>query len=423
MEGSSPSIGSVIRIEVDRLAFGGEGVARHQGLVVFVPLAAAGDVLDAKVVEIKKNFARASIIQVVKPSVDRRVPPCRYYGECGGCQLQHLSYAAQLRAKAGFIRDSLTKIGGIDWPHEIEVQAAPEFGYRSRAQLKLGHQTDPIPVGEAFESPGPNSTGPYHRILVGFHRRNSHSVCDIEECAVLEPRLNSALAEIRISSNNFGSRVDLPGTIDLAAGDSSVAASPPLAGIPATSIERRIGPFTYQFSASTFFQANPSVLWPLIESATSDVAGGLAIDLYAGVGLFTLPLGARFDRVIGVEASAEAAGFAAANIAGSGLRNIKFHRGRSEDWLRDYANGVATGRQTSADFILLDPPRGGIEGAGKHLIRAAPSRICYVSCNPATLSRDLARLIKNGYRIDALQGFDLFPQTYHVETIARLSRS
>jgi 23S rRNA (uracil1939-C5)-methyltransferase len=420
---SSHSIGNVIRIEIDRLAFGGEGVARHQGFVVFVPLTAVGDVVDAKIVEIKKNFARASIVQVVKQSADRRVPPCRYYGDCGGCQLQHLNYSAQLRAKAGFIRDSLVKIGGIDWPHEIEVKPSPEFGYRSRAQLKLGYVPGPRGCVSTNHTTDPDREGEPSGTLVGFHRRNSHSICDIEECAVLEPQLNSALAKIRSTLNASGSRVEVPSTIDLAAGDSIVAANPHTPGIPAGAIERRIGPFIYRFSPSTFFQANPSVLWRLIESATSEAAGSVAIDLYAGVGLFTLALSARFDKVIGVEASAEAAAFAAANIARSGLGNIEFRRSRSEDWLRDYADGQAAGHHAPADFVLLDPPRGGVEGAGKHLIRAAPSRICYVSCNPATLSRDLATLIKNGYRIEQIEGLDLFPQTYHVETIATLSRS
>jgi 23S rRNA (uracil1939-C5)-methyltransferase len=420
----SLSIGDVVRIEVDRLAFGGEGVARHQGMVVFVPLAATGDVLDVKIVEIKKNFARASIVQIVRPSGDRREPPCQYYGQCGGCQLQHINYESQLQAKATFIRDSLRKIAGIDWQHEIEVKAATEFGYRSRAQLKLGDAAGPVRIGATYDSPNTDFAGQQDkRILVGFHRRNSHSVCDIEECAVLDPRLNSALAELRKSLNTAGSKGEFPTTIDLASGDSGVAANPPAAGIPAGSIARRIGPFNYRFSASTFFQANPSALWPVIESAVSDATGGLAIDLYAGVGLFTLPLGARFNKVIGVEASAESVAFAEANIAANGLGNIEFRRSRSEDWLREYADGVAAGRHESADFILLDPPRGGVEGAGRHLIRAAPSQICYVSCNPPTLSRDMARLIKNGYRLEKILGFDLFPQTYHVETIATLARS
>jgi 23S rRNA (uracil1939-C5)-methyltransferase len=165
------------------------------------------------------------------------------------------------------------------------------------------------------------------------------------------------------------------------------------------------------------------MLGQLVESATGDVAGGFAIDLYAGVGLFTLPLAARFNKVIGVEADPETARFAAGNIAASGLDNIKFVRRRAEDWLCEYAQAVPAGKHPAADFMLLDPPRGGIEGAGKHLIKAAPPRICYVSCNPTTLGRDLARLIKHGYRIEKIAGLDLFPQTYHVETIVGLSRT
>ncbi len=242
-------------------------------------------------------------------------------------------------------------------------------------------------------------------------------------CAVLEPELNSALAALRMSLKGLGTEgIEFPRTIDLASGDSGVAAHPPVAGIPDGPIRRRIGQFTYQFNASTFFQANPSILGHLIDTATLEAKGDLAIDLYAGVGLFTLPLSRTFKRVIGVEASAESAAFAQANVAASGLNNIEVRRRRSEDWLREHADAIAAGRQ-AADFMLLDPPRGGVEGAGRHLIRAAPAEICYVSCNPATLSRDLARLIKHGYRIEKLLGLDLFPQTYHVETIARLSRA
>jgi len=418
MTQNSLSIGDVIRIQIDRLAFGGEGVGRVEGLVVFVPLAAPGDVLDVQIVETKKNFARGSIVHIIRPSADRRQPPCQYYGDCGGCQLQHLSYEAQLRAKSDFIRDSMRKIGGIEWPHEIEVKRSPELSYRSRAQLKLDREEA---AAGALESRQPGPSEQHDRVLIGFHRRSSHSVCDIEECVVLEPELNSALAELRTTLNSPGARrVELPRAIDLAAGDSRVAAHPPAAGIAADPIKRRIGRFIYQFSASTFFQANPSVLADLIDSATLEAKGETAVDLYAGVGLFTLPLATAFKRVIGVESSAESAAFAAANIGASGLSNIVFRRRRSEDWLREHADAIAAGRQVATDFMLVDPPRGGVEGAGRHLIRAAPVEICYVSCNPATLSRDLARLIKHGYRIEKLLGLDLFPQTYHVETIARL---
>jgi 23S rRNA (uracil1939-C5)-methyltransferase len=415
------SIGDKIRIQVDRLAFGGEGVARHEGLVIFVPFAAKGDTLDVQVTEIKKNFARASIIQVIKPSVERREPPCQYYSVCGGCQLQHINYQAQLVAKADFIRDSLRKIGGIQWQQEIEVKSGSELGYRSRAQLKLdccrgAQDRTETPVATGAESE--------KRLLVGFHRKGSHSVCDIERCAVLEPPLNATLASLRSSLNDScaGGR-DFPRTIDLACGDSIVAADPPVGGLPPGPIKRRIGAFVYEFGPSTFFQANPSMLSPLIESATDGTGGELAVDLYAGVGLFTLPLAGRFNEVIGVEANSEAAQFAERNIAASGLNNIKFRRRRSEDWLNEYVQAVSAGKHPVADFMLLDPPRGGIEGAGIHLIRAAPARICYVSCNPTTLSRDLARLVKHGYFIEEIVGLDLFPQTYHVETVVRLSRA
>lgn len=399
MSQDSINVGDIIEVETERLAYGGDAVARLAGLAVFITGAAPQERVRARVVERKKNFARAVIDQIIEPSPARREPLCRYFGDCGGCQLQHLSYEAQLEAKAGFVRDALARIGKIDWPEEIKVHSASELGYRSRAQIKLEPPRSPERRGE---------------LRVGFNRAGSHSVCDIESCPILVPELNTALASIRLSVNEQtnGSAYAGPFEIEMAAGDHSLALFPEMPGFPASEIKRRIGEHTYSFSATNFFQVNALLLDRFVAEALGDRSGGVALDLYAGVGLFTLPLARRFERVIGVESDTAAAKYARINLAENGISNVEFHNERVERWL--------AGFKGSPDFMVLDPPRSGAAEAVNTIIELKPSAIRYVSCDPTTLARDLRRLAEGGYKIASVMAFDLFPQTYHVETIVTL---
>lgn len=408
-------VGDVVEVITERLAYGGDVVARHGGLAVFIPLAAPGERLRVRIVERKKNYARAVIEEILIASSSRREPPCRYFGDCGGCQLQHITYEAQVEAKAGFVRDALARVGRIDLPHEIEVRQASEFGYRSRAQVKLGRVTASTEQGRP----------------VGFNRAGSHSICDVRSCPILTPELNAALLSVRTSLSNTGGQkkseasFDEISEVEMAAGEAGVSIEPAFAGFESEAAQRNVRGAIHHFSPATFFQVNSLLLDELIEeaigeSAANENTGGLAIDLYAGVGLFTIQMARQFDRVIGVESDVGAARFARKNIRANGVSNVKFYNSRVEDWLDTFVEQHKGARPP--DFMLLDPPRSGAAATIDKITALRPARISYVSCDPTTLARDLRRLIDSGFELQRVTAIDLFPQTYHIETVARLSR-
>lgn len=408
MTSQTLKIGDRIDVTTERLAYGGDAVARHNGLTIFISLAAPGERLGVRIVERKKNYARAVIESIVDPSPARRVPACTYYGECGGCQLQHLSYAAQLEAKARFIGDALTRIGKIDWPHEIPVLHAAELGYRARAQVKLE------PARPLADQP----------LRIGFNRLASYAICDVASCPVLVPELDAGLARLREVASDpakaAGARLSRLPEIEMAAGDSGIAFMPAINGLPAEPIARTISDLTYSFSPATFFQSNALLLETLIGEALGDYAGRVAIDLYAGVGLFTLQLARRFKRVIGIESDRAAAHFARHNIAANQITNVELEQVRVEQWLDQFTR-LQSEASEPVDLLLLDPPRAGAAEALNSIVAIKPVRIVYVSCDPTTLARDLRRLLDAGYALDRITGIDLFPQTYHIETVAHLT--
>ena len=396
------SAGDIIEVTTERLAYGGDAVARHNGLAVFVPLAAPGERLRVRVTDLKKNFARAVIEQVLIPADSRREAPCRYFGECGGCQLQHINYAAQLEAKAGFVRDALERVGRIDWPHEIEIRHAGEFGYRARARIKIERRNEAPP-------------------RIGFARAGSRSVCDVASCAILLPELDAALASLREAVSNNPELIATSGAvaeINIGAGDSAVSFEPQVAGLPGGGLSRRVAGFSLRFSPATFFQVNPLMLETLVSEAVGKESGSLAFDLFAGVGLFTLPLARHYARVIGVESDHRAVDFARENAEANGLTNVEVHRATAGSWLER----CAALRNTAPDLILLDPPRVGAANISPHVVASKASRITYVSCDPTTLARDLRKLLDGGYELRRVVALDMFPQTYHVETVVGLAR-
>jgi 23S rRNA (uracil1939-C5)-methyltransferase len=395
----------VIEVTAERLAYGGDAVARFEGLAVFIPLAAPGERLRVRVIERKNRYARAVILEIISPSPSRRTPACRLFGECGGCQLQHLIYDAQIEAKVGFIRDALSRIGRIEWPHDISVRRAEEFRYRSRAQVKV--------------------KGSYGNLLIGFNKAGSRSVCDVDDCPVLVPELNSALKDLRegLSRAITESRSSLPREIEMAASGTTVTAAPRIAGLGGGEIEQSVRGAVYRFSAETFFQVNPLLLDDLVCEAVGGAAGRLAIDLYAGVGLFTIQLARSFDRVIGVESDPIAAGFARRNIAANQAAGVEFYNERVEAWRRRSRAGFEKGDREPPDMILLDPPRGGASDAISSILALRPKRITYVACDPTTMARDLGKLVESAYKIETITALDLFPQTYHIETVVTLLRS
>ena len=384
-----------LEVRIEKLVYGGDGLGRVEGRAVFVSGTAPGDLVRARVVEQKKGFARAELVEIVEPGPSRREAPCPVYGRCGGCQLQHVDYATQVEAKTAFVRETLERIGRLTLPGEVRMHADPshEFGYRVRATAHLAATREGV--------------------IFGFFGARSHRIVDVESCPLLVPDLDAAWRRARAERGGLH-RVK---TLDLAAGDSQVATDPPIAAVGGAELETEIEGVRYRFSPSVFFQTNRHLLGALVRGATEgEETGGLALDLFAGVGLFAIPLARRFERVVAVEGDSRAAAFTRANARANDASAVDVVVEPVEHWLE--REPVEPG---SIDHALLDPPRAGLGlDATRALARLAPRRVVYVSCDPSTLARDLRVLVDAGYTLESVDAYDLFPQTYHVETIAKL---
>jgi 23S rRNA (uracil1939-C5)-methyltransferase len=385
---------ATVEVLIERILPGGLGLAHADGRTLLVALAAPGDRVRASIERVHGRVAFASISEIVSPSPLRVEPPCPYFGRCGGCDFQHLAYEAQLAAKVEIIRDCLRRITQIDFKEEISIKGSPNaWHYRSRAQWQHDSQ----------------------QMRLGYFERGSHRVCDVAACPVLVPELQMTLESLREQMKEGSLPLGVL-EFEAVAGDDGSSLAPPVADHPTRQVSRRIGQHLYRFSAEGFFQINHELLEPLIAAATREAQGNTAIDLYCGAGLFTLPLAQRFRRVYGVEAHATAISFARLNLESAGLDNIILEAARVGDWLADNSERLAP-----VDFVLLDPPRAGAEdNAINGILALHPQRIAYVSCDPATLARDLKGLIKGGYTLDSIAAFDMFPQTHHVETVVHL---
>lgn len=391
--GAASLVGTVAQVKIERVVPGGFGLAHHAGHTVFVALAAPDDCLRVRFDRVQGQLAFASIVEIVRPSSQRVEPPCPYFGRCGGCDFQQLSYQAQLAAKLEIVRDCLRRIAKFEAPPGLRIVAAPEpWRYRARAQWQ-------------FDA---------GRKVCGYFERGTHRIVDVDVCPVLVPELQTLLARVREDLR----RGSAAGELQAVAGDDGVAVTSSENNGAAATVSRRIGGEQYFFSADGFFQINQQLLQTLVDEAVSDAGGALAVDLYCGVGLFSLPLARRFARVVGVEGNAGAVALAERNAGHAALDNVEFVAAGVEQWL--------AGRKEilhDIDLVLLDPPRA---GAGKEvvasIVRLAPRRVVYVSCDPATLARDLRAFVADGYHLDALTALDMFPQTHHVETVARLRR-
>ena len=404
----SPASSRSFELVIEKLVFGGEGLGHHEGKVVFVPFTAPGDRVEVRPLEHKKNFLRASVVRLLQPGPGRREPSCPYFGRCGGCQWQHIEYELQVETKRRILEElshhRLPATGRIP----IAMEASPlEYGYRSRARVQL------------------RRTGPDAQ--VGFYRYHSRAVEDIASCPLFRPALNQALDHVRHAhrEGEFGSEdreLDLAcaedGTWRFAdAGDAMPEAGPDSGEV----LCRSIGEFEYAVAPSAFFQANDSMLSSLI-ARVRDIAGsGLsALDLYSGVGFFSLPLARSFQNVVAVEGNLLAHRCCILNQTRARQENIRAVCADVRDWM----GAAASMAPPAFDLILLDPPR---SGAGPEVMRRlmewTPETIVYVSCDPQTLIRDLAMVPATNYKIDIIAGLDLFPQTSHIETVVRLTRS
>jgi 23S rRNA (uracil1939-C5)-methyltransferase len=382
-----------LEVEIERILPGGVGLAHTGGMTIFVALAAPGDRLSVTIDRVQGNVSFASIKEILTSSPVRVEPPCPYFGSCGGCDFQQMTYEAQLANKAEIIRDCLRRIARLEKPPDVAVVPSPkEWRYRARATWQVDQEQD----------------------SVGYYERASRRVCDVADCAVLVPVLQTTLEQVRATP--LDAFPDGLKHIDVVVGDDGVSLAPEFADFHTSEVSLKVLDEVYRYNAEAFFQINHDLLARLIATALPNVTGETALDLYCGVGLFTIPLARRFNRVLGIEANPVASGFARRNLQQAQLGNSRIFTSTVTEWLR--ANVRTLG---SVDFILLDPPRAGAESVViKSILDLHPKRISYVSCDPATLARDLKKLLAGGYTLDSIAAFDMFPQTHHVETVLQL---
>lgn len=390
---STYSIGDKLDVTIDRIVPRGYGIAFVEGLTVFVSLAAAGDRVVVELKRIKDKTAFADIVEIIDPSSTRVAPKCEYFGKCGGCDFQQMSYSEQLRSKVSIIRDCLERIGKTQFLKEIEVVPSPaEFGYRSRAQWHIDGNSK----------------------LIGYFARDSRDLVPIEHCPILVSELNRELAR-QNRSFSWNLIPNQTTFIDAAAGRSGKVSLHSPGIYEPEEISFKVLDQEFKYKAGIFFQGNQGLVPDLIEIALEGATGLHALDLYCGVGLFSLPLARRFTKVTGVEESSASVKFAENNALTNGIRNIDFIRSGVRQFLSNGIDGI--------DFVLLDPPRAGTERETINaVISLGAAFVSYVACEPSVLARDLKRFADGGYKIDSITAVDLFPQTHHVETVVRLSR-
>lgn len=410
-----------VELTLERFAYGGEAIGRlPDGRAVFVPLALPGERARVELVEQKRSYARARLVEVLQPSPDRDTPRCAHFGECGGCHYQHMHYTAQLQAKQAVLKDQLERIGGLADPPLADPEGAPEpFYYRNHVQFHL------TPEGR-----------------LGYLRPRSKEALEIRECHLPEPPINEIWPQVEFEPGSgveraglrLGADGDLLLTLEsgnleppeLSVEDLpvSVAHLSPggtlaLAGSPEVTMEalgRR-----FRVSAGSFFQVNTAMAERLVECVMGLLDGrGLlgarvcALDLYCGVGLFSAFLRTRVGKLVGVEASASAVDDFAFNL--DEFEAVEVYEAPVERALEAL--------DLRPEIVLADPPRDGLgRGVVEQILKMGPRALVYVSCDPATLARDGRLLAAGGYRLEEARLFDMFPQTYHLESVSLWRRT
>ena len=416
-------------VSIEKPAYGGAFLARLEGKATFVPLTLPGERARVRIVEDKRSYAKAEVEEILSPAPERVAPKCPYFGVCGGCDYQHAGHETQLALKQAILRETLAR-AGVDLSVEIAFLAGEAWAYRNRIRL-------------AFDASG----------NPGYRGRKSHAVVPIKECPIAAASLvNAALAfaevrrripaslrpaEISLFCNADESEM-LAGAfithrakpdldriadawrerapaitgIEVVLEAQSLRPSTTVASWGAPSLAYQVAGFNYRVDNGAFFQVNRWLVDPLVDRVVAPHAGKLAWDLFAGVGLFASKLAATFDRVIAVESAPDAVVSLKHNLSGTAAVAVA---APVLDFLHRHNNG------SRPELIVVDPPRNGLgpETTAQLAMIAAPS-IVYVSCDPATLARDLRALCASGYAIHSVTLADLFPQTFHLETIVEL---
>ncbi len=368
--------GRKLTLRIDDIAFGGDGVARVEDFVVFVPFTICGEEIEAEITEAKKRFARARPLRVLSPAPDRVAPLCRYFGACGGCQYQHMAYETQLRVKHKQITDLFQRIGGFDGIRIAPVIPCPQpYGYRNRVMIRSQWNK------------------PEQRLNIGFVRWDCGLVEDIEECKIAEPAIDGQIKHVR-------------------------AHPPPKGGIK---VVLRIPPEGWEVPPDSFFQNNFFLLPKLVETVRNAVRESGAshlIDLYCGVGFLGIELADAVQSFVGVEYDRKAIESARRNLQKRGCANGEFIAATVEQVLPELL-GRFPAEKTS---LVLDPPRKGCQPQILQVLRREPpAQVIYVSCHPATMARDLNILCQDSvFELMRVIPLDMFPQTQHVECVADL---
>jgi 23S rRNA (uracil1939-C5)-methyltransferase len=452
-----------LQLHIEKLVYGGDGLARlpadehGQGKAVFVPFVIPGEKVEASAVETRPGFVRAKLDKVLTPSPERVEPGCPYFERCGGCHYQHINYDAQSRYKAEILRETLRRTAKLDLAQEIQVHTSEPWNYRNRTRMQVRHTPD---------------------FSLGYYRHNSHDVLPVESCPISSPLINQAIAAMwklgrdgaipqsvhglqfvannddtkllvetylhPASANPHPSKPGLGGAPQecqpFAAALHSVLPQLVAVGVFSTSAvedeSRQRAPLTtihpeapqaigdgsmmyhtvghdYRVSGGSFFQANRFLTEPLVQIVIAGRKGRGALDLYAGAGLFTAQLARNFDTVVAVESSPHSFDDLRHNVSS----NVKCVRSATENFLAERAAKLAP------DLVVVDPPRAGLdEKTARALGGMTVPRVTYVSCDPATLSRDLRILLEFNFRVEQAHLLDMFPQTFHMETVLHLAR-
>jgi 23S rRNA (uracil1939-C5)-methyltransferase len=390
-------------IEIEKLVYGGDGLSRQDGQVILTPLVLPGEQVSVETSRIKNGLLRGSATSIEQASAHRIEPLCPYFGECGGCQYQHARYEYQVEQKRAILLENLQRLGGIAYAGKLNSITGEAWGYRNRIQLHFSQGR------------------------VGFNRHGSNDLVPVADCSISSPLLVEAIKQL----NSVVSKPEWPAflqSLELFSNETDLQinvldTTRPVAARFFDWLKKSLpiapGPIAYEaaghnfrISHGAFFQVNRFLIEKLVDEVIGEASGEHAIDLYAGVGLFSLRLAGQFNKVDSVERSGPAVRDLEFNAQQAEMTNIDATRQPAEEFLR--------GVQAAPDFVVVDPPRSGLgKEATQELLRVKPKKLTIVSCDPATLARDLKQLL-TVFEIKRMTLVDLFPQTYHLETVVHL---
>jgi len=439
-------------LTIEKMIYGGDGLARlpadeqGRGKAVFLPFVLAGEKVEASLAEEKPGFARAAVQAIVEASPHRVQPACPYFGRCGGCHYQHTDYEHQFAIKKDILCKTLRRIAKLDLDCEIRVHPSPPWNYRNRSRLQLRIHPE---------------------FAAGYFELASHQLLPVEQCPISSPLINRGIAalwqtgragtaadgvrEVEFFANAEDTqllaelscapdarrsavrayseelRAALPEIVGMVAlRETKVGAQEALLAVGAAELAYQVRAAAYRVSAGAFFQTNRYLIDELVDLVTAGQSGDLALDLYAGVGLFSTALARNFRHTVSVESSQTAFADLQYNLPSNG----KAIQAATEHYLSQHNGKGRSGKGAvlpqvlqAPDLAVVDPPRAGLgERVARALASLGAPRVIYVSCDPATLARDLVPLLAAGYRVEQADMVDLFPQTYHLESVVHLVR-